>query len=75
MKTETIAAKDVKSGDEIWAGNRDKYGQLIINSLHWVKVNNVNLIETSLGFQIKIKTNVWTTYLHPEQGVAVRRSA
>ena len=60
-----VRAADVRVGDELSTGERAPYD--------WARVHDVEVSPN--GRTVAIHTRGWTTYKHPDEGVAVRRLA
>lgn len=63
QKTDTVAAKHVMVGDYLYNSNA------LVPSFSAVRVNSIVYRESN----VIIETSVWTTYKHPEEGVAIMR--
>ena len=78
MNTITIAARDIQVGDEI-------FNSLATSApFQWVRVLDVNREHTDFVLEggalvklpcVAVRTMAWTTMLHLDEGIAVRRES
>lgn len=71
MKISNKAAKDVRVGDYVFTGQRDRYGKRPHPAYHWTRVHEVKTIGSSIALRVG---GVWHWH-HPQEGVAVNIDA